>query len=47
MAFVIANALSYWKTQDNGIYHMAFGNGGPDVLNTGEIQLQNYQHRYN
>ena len=40
MAFVIANALSYWKTQDNGIYHMAFGNGGSDVLNTGEINYK-------
>ena len=38
MAFVIANALSYWKTEDNGIYHMAFGNGGSDVLNTGAIR---------
>ncbi len=40
MAFVIANAMSYWKTADNGIYHMAFGNGGSDVLNTGEIKYK-------
>ena len=40
MAFVIANALSYWKNQDNGIYHMAFGNGGSDVLNTGAINYK-------
>ena len=40
MAFVIANALSYWETEDNGIYHMAFGNGGSDVLNTGEINYK-------
>ena len=40
MAFVIANALSYWKTEDNGIYHMAFGNGGSDVLNTGAINYK-------
>jgi len=40
MAFVIANAMSYWKTEDNGIYHMAFGNGGSDVLNTGEIKYK-------
>ncbi len=40
MAFVIANALSYWKNEDNGIYHMAFGNGGSDVLNTGAINYK-------
>jgi len=40
MAFVIANALSYWQTENNGIYHMAFGNGGSDVLNTGEINYK-------
>ena len=40
MAFVIVNALSYWKTEDNGMYHMAFGNGGSDVLNTGEIKYK-------
>ena len=40
MAFVIANAMAYWKTEDNGIYHMAFGNGGSDVLNTGEIKYK-------
>ena len=40
MAFVIANALSYWKTENNGIYHMAFGNGGSDVLNTGAINYK-------
>ena len=40
MAFVIANAMSYWKTADNGVYHMAFGNGGSDVLNTGEIKYK-------
>jgi len=40
MAFVIANALSYWQTENNGIYHMAFGNGGSDVLNTGAINYK-------
>ena len=40
MAFVIANAMSYWQTENNGIYHMAFGNGGSDVLNTGEINYK-------
>lgn len=40
MAFVIANAMAYWPTENNGIYHMAFGNGGSDVLNTGEINYK-------
>mgnify|MGYP004162948261 CR=1 FL=1 len=40
MAFVIANAMSYWQTENNGIYHMGFGNGGSDVLNTGAINYK-------
>ena len=41
MALVIANALSYYTTSNSGIYYMAFGNGGSDVLSTGEIKYKN------
>ena len=40
MAFVIANAMSIGKRKTTVYTPMAFGNGGPDVLNTGEINYK-------